>query len=88
MPTATLNNVVVATTESPEIVDGNFYLFVPPASMLARMLTTPGSDSPRQALVERFFKPSAAGTKTSCPWKGTAEYLDVELEDGTVRRPL
>ncbi|KAL8276583.1 hypothetical protein RQP46_011006 [Phenoliferia psychrophenolica] len=38
---------------------------------------------PRESLVEKYFKPSAAGTKTVCGWKGTAQYLDLELEDGT-----
>ncbi|KAL8277639.1 hypothetical protein RQP46_009912 [Phenoliferia psychrophenolica] len=38
---------------------------------------------PRDSLVGKYFKPSSAGTKTVCGWKGTAEYLDLEMSDGT-----
>lgn len=35
--------------------------------------------------MEKYFKPSAADTHTTCGWKGVASYLDLHLDDGTVR---
>ncbi|KAI5474295.1 DUF427-domain-containing protein [Pseudohyphozyma bogoriensis] len=38
---------------------------------------------PRDSIKEEYFKPSAAKTTTFCPWKGHAQYYDLDV-DGTV----
>ena len=97
MPIAKLNLTVIANSLKTVTVDGNYYCVCPPASAAPPPPPPPPpphrrTDAaicrpvPRDSLVEKYFKPSSAGTKTTCGWKGTAEYLDLELEDGKVRR--
>ncbi|KAK4050540.1 hypothetical protein OIO90_005007 [Microbotryomycetes sp. JL221] len=40
--------------------------------------------TPHDAIKKEFFKPSERDLHTTCPWKGVANYYDVELPDGLV----
>ncbi|RMZ70396.1 DUF427 domain [Pyrenophora seminiperda CCB06] len=97
--TATVNGVVVAETDSWEVVDGNIYvswsLFLPPTltsspcyTSYTHPLDPPSNKSqppqfPPDAIKSSHFSPTS--TKTHCPYKGDASYYTVTTNKTEVK---
>jgi len=83
--TATVNGILVAETDSYEVVDGNIYVTNPSPFLpiISPFIPSDPCQFPPDTIKSNHFSPTS--TKTHCPYKGDASYYTVTANKTEVK---